>query len=99
MALLSESERLWLSGKKQVSSSYARKMRSEINRKVREFEDLERPLIAAAALSQTHAAATTNGNAATISGSGPEHCGHGSSNPDITYERTSNLNGRGRLAW
>jgi hypothetical protein len=46
-ALLTRSEIEWLLGKRQLSKSYERKMRAVLNKKVRTWEQLERPLLEA----------------------------------------------------
>jgi hypothetical protein len=46
-ALLTLSELEWLLGKRQLSKSYERKMRAVLNRKLRTWEELERPLLEA----------------------------------------------------
>jgi hypothetical protein len=44
-ALLTRSELEWLQGNKQVSKSFEWKMKSEIRRKLKTFENLELPLL------------------------------------------------------
>jgi len=46
-ALLTRSEIEWLLGNRQLSKSYERKMRAVLNKKVRTWEHLERPLLEA----------------------------------------------------
>jgi hypothetical protein len=46
-ALLTRSEIEWLLGKRQFSKSYERKMRAVLNKKIRTWEQLERPLLEA----------------------------------------------------
>jgi hypothetical protein len=54
-ALLTRSETEWLLGKRQLSKNYERKMRAVLNKKLRTWEQLERPLLEA----QGFLAATT----------------------------------------
>ena len=62
-ALLTRSEIEWLSGKRQLSKHYERKMRAVLNKKLRTWEQLERPLLEARGFL-----------AATISSSGVTTC-------------------------
>ena len=65
-ALLTRSEIEWLLGKRQLSKSYERKMRAVLNKKVRTWEQLERPLLEA----HGFLAATISSSGITTSSSG-----------------------------
>ena len=65
-ALLTRSEIEWLLGKRQLPKDYERKMRAVLNKKLRTWEQLERPLLEAHGLL-----------AATISSSGATTCSSG----------------------
>jgi hypothetical protein len=69
-ALLTRSELEWLLGKRQLSKHYERKMRAVLNRKLRTWEQLERPLLEA----QGFLAATISSSGATTGSSGIGHC-------------------------
>jgi hypothetical protein len=45
IALLTRSEIEWFLGKRQLSKSYERMMRAVLNKKLRTWEQLERPLL------------------------------------------------------
>jgi hypothetical protein len=69
-ALLTRSEIEWLLGKRQLSKHYQRKMRAVLNKKLRTWEQLERPLLEA----QGFLAATISSSGATTGSSGIGHC-------------------------
>jgi hypothetical protein len=68
-ALLTRSETEWLLGKRQLSKNYERKMRAVLNKKLRTWEQLERPLLEA----QGFLAATISSSGATTGSSGIGH--------------------------
>jgi hypothetical protein len=68
-ALLTRSELEWLLGKRQLSKPYERKMRAIINKKLRTWEQQERPLLEA----QGFLAATISSSGATTGSSGIGH--------------------------
>ena len=68
-ALLSRSEIEWLSGRRQLSKHYERKMRAVLNKKLRTWERLERPLLEA----HGFLAATIGSSGATTGSSGIGH--------------------------
>src|SRR5215211_4813672 len=68
-ALLTRSELEWLLGKRQLSKHYERKMRAVLNRKLRTWEQLERPLLEA----HGFLAATISSSGATTGSSGIGH--------------------------
>jgi hypothetical protein len=65
-ALLTRSEIEWLLGKRQMSKNYERNMRAVLNKKVRTWEQLERPLLEA----HGFLAATISSSGATTGSSG-----------------------------
>ena len=68
-ALLTRSEIEWLLGKRQLSKHYERKMRAVINKKLRTWEQLERPILEA----HGFLAATISSSGATTGSSGIDH--------------------------
>jgi hypothetical protein len=68
-ALLTRSELEWLLGRRQMSKHYERKMRAVLNKKLRTWEQLERPLL------EVHGflAATISSSGATTCSSGVGH--------------------------
>jgi hypothetical protein len=68
-ALLTKSEIEWLLGKRQVSRQYERKMCAVLNKKLRTWEQLERPLLEA----HGFLAATISSSGATTGSSGIGH--------------------------
>ena len=68
-ALLTRSEIEWLLGKRQLSKHYERKMRAVLNKKLRTWEQLERPLLEA----HGFLAATISSSGATTGSSGIGH--------------------------
>jgi hypothetical protein len=68
-ALLTRSEIEWLLGKRQLSKPYERKMRAVLNKKLRTWEQLERPLLEA----HGFLAATISSSSATTGSSGIGH--------------------------
>jgi hypothetical protein len=68
-ALLTRSEFEWLSGKRQLSKHYERKMRAVLNKKLQTWEQLERPLLEA----HGFLAATISSCGATTGSSGIGH--------------------------
>src|SRR5687768_12711842 len=70
IALLTRSEIEWLLGKRQLSKHYERKMRAVLNKKLRIWEQLERPLLEA----HGFLAATISSSGATTGSSGIGHC-------------------------
>ena len=73
-ALLTKSELQWLLGRHQLSKHYERKMRAVLKKKLRTWEQLERPLLEA----HGFLAATISSSGATTGSSGIGHC------PDCT---------------
>ena len=71
-AFLTRSEIEWLSGKRQLTKHYERKMRAILNRKLRTWKQLECPLLEA----RGFLAATTSSSGATTVSSGIDHCPH-----------------------
>src|SRR5215212_5902017 len=69
-ALLTRSEIEWLLGKRQLSKHYERKMRAVLNKKLRTWEQLERPLLEA----HGFLAATISSSGATTGSSGIDRC-------------------------
>ena len=65
-ALLTRSEIEWLLGRRQMSKNYERNMRAVLNKKVRTWEQLERPLLEA----HGFLAATISSSGATTGSSG-----------------------------
>jgi hypothetical protein len=78
-ALLTRSEIEWLLGKRQLSKPYERKMRAVLNKKLRTWEQLERPLLEA----HGFLAATISSSGVTTDSSGIGHC------PDCCTVRSS----------
>jgi hypothetical protein len=68
-ALLTRSEIEWLLGKRQLSKHYERKMRAILKKKLRTWEQLERPLLEA----HGFLAATISSSGATTGSSGIGH--------------------------
>jgi len=69
-ALLTRSEIEWLLGKRQLSKHYERNMRAVLSKKLRTWEQLERPLLEA----HGFLAATISSSGATTCSSGIGHC-------------------------
>jgi len=69
-ALLTRSEIEWLLGKRQLPKHYERKMRAVLNKKIRTWEQLERPLLEA----HGFLAATISSSGVTTGSSGIGHC-------------------------
>ena len=69
-ALLTRSELEWLLGRRKLSKHYERKMRAVLNKKLRTWEQLERPLLEA----QGFLAATISSSGATTGSSGIGRC-------------------------
>ena len=87
-ALLTRSEIEWLLGKRQMSKHYERKMRAVLNKKLRTWEQSERPLL------ETHGflAATISSSGATTGSSGiGRYLGCGTVRSSIADPRVAHL--------
>jgi hypothetical protein len=69
-SLLTRSELQWLLGRRQLSKHYERKMRAVLNKKLRTWKQLERPLLEA----HGFLAATISSSGATTGSSSVDHC-------------------------
>ena len=86
-ALLTRSEIEWLLRKRQLPKHYERKMRAVLNKKLRTWEQLERPLLEA----HRFIAATISSSGATTDSSGIGRCPGCTIRSSIAYSRVASI--------